>query len=289
MDTDKDNSINIHLRDNTMIQFKSSGNGLYQYTIKQHQTIDNIWTLMIDSSEHQETFPMHPNKCFEIETVAGKADRYTNRQLKAAKTAREMEDIIMRPGIRKFTDTCLPHLSDCPVTTDDINAANDIFGKNLGSIKGKTVHRPNPHVNTNILPVPNDIMSLHKKVTLAIDIMFVNKIPFLVTTSRKLHFGTVEALPDRKLNTIVTKLRSVNNTYRHRGFNISTILADGEFEPIRPWFPQLNTCAENEHVPDIERYIRTIKDSTRSTYSMLPFNRIPRIMVIQLVKMQFYG
>ena len=81
----------------------------------------------------------------------------------------------MRPGIKKFTDTCLPHLSDCPVTTDDINAANDIFGKNLGSIKGKTVHRPNPHVNTNILPVPNDIMSLHKQVTLAIDIMFVNK------------------------------------------------------------------------------------------------------------------
>ena len=136
----------------------------------------------------------------------------------------------------------------------------------------------------NILPVLDDILKLHKHVTLAIDVMFVNKIPFLITTSRNLHFGTVEALPDRKLNTIVIKLRSVINMYRHRGFIVSTLLVDGEFEPIRPWFPQLNTCAENEHVPDIERFIRTVKDSTRSTYSVLPFTRLPRIMIIQLVK-----
>ena len=37
-------------------------------------------------------------------------------------------------------------------------------------------------------------------------------------------------------------------------------------------------------MPDVEWYIRTIKDRTRSAYQMLPFRCIPRIMLIHLVK-----
>jgi len=37
-------------------------------------------------------------------------------------------------------------------------------------------------------------------------------------------------------------------------------------------------------MPNIEQYIRTVKDSTRSCYRMLPFTRIPRLMLIHLVK-----
>ena len=62
------------------------------------------------------------------------------------------------------------------------------------------------------------------------------------------------------------------------------ILGDPEFEPIRGTFPQLNCCAADEHVPDIERYIRTVKDPVRSTYRMLPFKRVPRLVLIHLVK-----
>ena len=127
--------------------------------------------------------------------------------------------------------------------------------KNRGALKGKTVHLPSSHVKTIILPVPKEVLKIHKEVKLAIDIMFVTKIPFLITASRNLHFGTVEAFSGRKLNTVIVKLRSVINLNHHGGFNMSTILEDGDFEPMRPWFPQLNTCAENLHVPDIERYI----------------------------------
>ena len=46
----------------------------------------------------------------------------------------------------------------------------------------------------------------------------------------------------------------------------------------------LNTCAAGEHVPDVERYICTVKDTTRSTYRMPPFDHVPRLMLIHLVK-----
>jgi hypothetical protein len=46
---------------------------------------------------------------------------------------------------------------------------------------------------------------------------------------------------------------------------------------------QFNLCAQNEHVPEIKRFIRTVKDRTRSGYHSLPFKRIPRLIVIRLV------
>ena len=37
-------------------------------------------------------------------------------------------------------------------------------------------------------------------------------------------------------------------------------MADPEFEPLWAEFPQLNTCGADEHIPEIERFIRTVKD-----------------------------
>jgi len=48
--------------------------------------------------------------------------------------------------------------------------------------------------------------------------MFVNKIPFFTTRTCNLKFGTVEALPDRKMSTVIEKLRLVIYMYHHCGF-----------------------------------------------------------------------
>jgi hypothetical protein len=56
---------------------------------------------------------------------------------------------------------------------------------------------------------------------------------------------------------------------RYRGggfFTIETILADNEFDSRRGDLAsiqvQLNTTARDEHVGDIERYLRTVKERT---------------------------
>ena len=60
----------------------------------------------------------------------------------------KFQNIMMHPGSRALTDISMKHLCNFPVTKEDIKAAEDIFGPNLGSHKGKMVHHPNPHVLT---------------------------------------------------------------------------------------------------------------------------------------------
>ena len=74
---------------------------------------------------------------------------------------------------------------------------------------------------------------------------------------------------------IIDKLKSIIKLYEHRGFQVTVILANPEFEPLHPWFPMLNCCGTNEHIPDVERYIRTLKDRTWSTHQTLPYKYIP--------------
>ena len=67
--------------------------------------------------------------------------------------------------------------------------------------------------------------------------------------------------------------------YTTQGFRIKAILGDGQFQHIQQDIQQngviLNKCSANEHVPEIERYIRTLKERVRSIATILPFKEYP--------------
>jgi hypothetical protein len=65
---------------------------------------------------------------------------------------------------------------------------------------------------------------------------------------------------------------------------MTAILGNNQFEALRQRYPSLNTCAAEKHVPEIEHYIRTVKDRSQSTYQMLLFRHLPRIFLIHLFK-----
>jgi hypothetical protein len=136
-----------------------------------------------------------------INTVEDKKSSYTNKDYKQALLARKIQNIIGRPSTRTFMKIVEGNLlQNCPVTKMDIMNAEDILGPNVGSLKGKTVRRSGLPVRTAYKAVPRGIMANYRDVTLCVDIMFVNKIPFLVTISRNIKFGTAEVLKNRRKN-----------------------------------------------------------------------------------------
>ena len=66
---------------------------------------------------------------------------------------------------------------------------------------------------------------------------------------------------------------------------MGTVLMDNEFEKLRNLVSILaiNTTAAKEHVPEVERKIRLIKERRRGILNTLPFKKMPRLMLIELV------
>lgn len=154
-------------------------------------------------------------------------------------------------------------------------------------MKGKTVRRGTDHVEVAATPVPSELMSQYRDVVIGADIMFVNRLPFFVTISRNIKFGTAVLIADQKHDTLVKATREVRNIYKKRGFTTATMLMDGQFEGIAGDLAEigitLNTVARGEHVPEAERYIRTIKERARCVYNTMPFAKIPGRMVAELI------
>eukprot|EP00978_Attheya_sp_CCMP212_P040026 scaffold214407_cov59-Attheya_sp.AAC.1 len=98
-------------------------------------------------------------------------------------------------------------LVNCPITRRDIEASEEIFGPDVGSLKGKTVRRGGPRVLTHMVDIPAAILNHYKKVTLAGDLMFVNKIPFFMTISRHLRFGTAENIVNQTKKTLLASAK----------------------------------------------------------------------------------
>jgi hypothetical protein len=164
MDSATTSSIFIHRSDGTQIQFEPSGNGLYKHELPTDTSaVSTMWSMLTNS----------------VPTVSDNAAKYSKRAYQRAIEARRLQNIIMRPVAKKYKEFILDYLRDAKVTRADIDAAENIFGPNVvGALRGKTVRRPTPHVQSGVDAVPNDIMTLHKHITLTMDLMFVNNLPF---------------------------------------------------------------------------------------------------------------
>jgi hypothetical protein len=136
------------------------------------------------------------------------------------------------------------------------------------------------------VPIPAPILEHHSEVTLCVDFFFVQGQAFLHTISRKLQYRLVTPVNDRTKTTMLKCINSSLLLYRTRGFTVVDIHADLEFECIREDIMpvHLNVLAADAHVGEVERSIRTIKERNRATVHGLPFKRLPKIMVREIVK-----
>jgi len=107
--------------------------------------------------------------------------------------------------------------------------------------------------------IPRAILEQHQRVTLAVDVMFVNGVPFLVSVARGLNLVTAEFTPSRTAKQLAAGIT-----------RMIAILA-------------INTMAAKEHIPELKRKTRLIKEQGRGILNTLPFKKMPRLMLIELV------
>ena len=166
-DSGINNQFIVHRPDGTQRVFQQSSRGLY----------------FLETSLTPQ--PVNgPRGTVLVTTVADNANNFSNADYSQAVLARKIQKIIGRPTTRAFIyfieNNLLPN---CPVTRRDVLRAEQIFGPDIGSLKGKTVWRQPPQVEVTEVTLPPTIHQHYQEVTLGCDIMFVNKIPFLMSIS----------------------------------------------------------------------------------------------------------
>ena len=223
-----------------------------------------------------------------IDSVEESKKRFTKRDQIRANLVRRFQHVAGHPSDATISYSAATNaIKNSPITRRDVKLAMDMLGTSKYAIEGKTTRTQPAAVDQEIIQVPPTIMEYYKNVVLSIDVLHVNKIPFLMSISKDIHYGTVDALDDMKIPTLEKTINKIFRLYRLRGFNVVTIHVDIQFKSIRDrkiLTVHVNVVSRGEHVPEAERFIRVIKERARCYYAMLPYGRLPRMMVIHMLK-----
>jgi hypothetical protein len=219
-----------------------------------------------------------------VETVQG----FTLEQCTKAKAARDLLAMMAHPPDEKVKHLVrFYNVTNVPFTSTDFTNGKVIFGPDRAAIRGKTTRQRPSRVRPELIMIPQQLYESLRDVVLTADVMFVNGLPFFVTESRGIKLRTIEFLPSRTKRKLHQSLQTVARFYRRGGFIIRMCLMDMEFKPLEELSTDvpINTTAAREHVNDIERSIRMIKDRSRSVLSELPYKHcLPDVFIIYLLR-----
>ena len=179
-------------------------------------------------------------------------------------------------------------ITNSDMVFQDLERANLLFGKAREIAAGKMTAPPKLKNTSNQVLLHDLGPSVNRRIKLYVDILFVNGDPYLHTKSKDLNYVTISRLNSCKVRNIKKKLKRVIIRYLSRGFIITDVFGDNEFQTdtYEDLFAPatLHICSKGEHVPRIERSIRTIKERARAASTHLPFNRVPKLMTVSLLE-----
>jgi hypothetical protein len=243
----------------------SVGNGLYIYDMTPVAT--------------QRKSKAVAKELVAITTVDENKSHYTKREIKQAE---EAKGFMKKTGYPSVADAIKiiesGAIMDCPITPADILRARDIWGPDLASLKGKTVHKKLKRVREDFLPKPKESTAVQNMYA---DICFLDDKPYMLSITQPLNMIMLKDLNGKRdAATISDAIVGMVLQYRSRGFRIDKLFSDSErgMEASRQIFHaegiDLDLSSAGEHVPIIERNVRFIKERIRTILSGLPY-RLP--------------
>jgi hypothetical protein len=266
-DSANGNCFQVHKNDGEILNFHEGPKRLYFHDMSNRST----------------------EECLLVNTVDDNLKYFSAQDVDRAKKAYNLQVIVGRPSNEDYTRIVKDNLiRDCPVTLRDVRTAKFIWGsREIGDLQGKTPWRKPRQIHVDHTNIPRSIMQHYRDVTLCVDVMKVNTLPFIMSISKHIKLGSGGWLRNMKNETILAHFKAMIGAYSIRGFRVTIMLADGQFESMRgaiaDMHVHLHVVARDEHVPDIERFIRTIKERVRCDWAVMPFQHVPPSMVRELV------
>jgi hypothetical protein len=162
-----EDAFNVYLPDG-MIKFERTDDGLYAY-----RPTDNYRNQVAESNSKT---PLDVNNM--VTTVKENKMGFSQKQYENAKKARRLYHIVGCPTVENFKHILRQNIiKNCPVTPEDVNIAEKIFGGEIGTLKGKSTRRRPTPVKDDLVEIPPELLEQHQDLTFCMDIMYINGMP----------------------------------------------------------------------------------------------------------------
>ena len=270
MDSEEENALVIHISDNINMKFTRNEDDLYVCDASKADMPALKRTLCFLTTVDQ-------NKAFFKAREVCKADQAVELNRKLNHMAKDTFIRIIKDG----------WLRDCPVTVGDVRRSHAIYGPLIPPMKGRARYQESPRVkDRDIVQIPKEVFECLKHVTLCVDFHYVNGMIVFHSISRQINYRTVAFPNSRSKGSMLKHIREVQRKYHSRGFRITDIHADSEFEKARnDLLPiRMETCGTDDHVPEVERDIQTQKNQNRSVCHAMPYKCFPKVVLRAIVK-----
>ena len=216
-----------------------------------------------------------------------RVEGYTRREVLRAKRCRKLLHDLSAPSYADINKMIRMNLiKNCPVGCADVKLAQEIFGKDVAVLKGKSVRpKPNAATKNDVIDLPSELII--SETELAIDVVYVESEAFLHAIDRKIKAKSLVPLGTKKkadASDLLDGLKKIIWSYNRSDVRITMIHADNEFRSIEDEIKEdlkipFNFANPDEHVGDIERENRVLEERFRVEYHRLPFLIFPRQMI----------
>jgi hypothetical protein len=183
-----------------------------------------------------------------------------------------------RPSQNAFGDKIRSgKLLNNSITVQDSRNSIQIYGVDLGVLKGKTTKNKTGHISFDIMERPKPM-----NIILSIDVMYFTGLTFLTAVSRNIRF--------------ITATHEINDVeFEEDGdvMPIHTAMADNEFQALKEDLEHIgmnvHVVSKNEHAPEVERQNRVIKERARVIIQTMPYKKIPKKMRMRWYNTRYSG
>jgi hypothetical protein len=285
-DNNKKDAFIVERDDGSKMEFIPSKEGLYHYDFK----------LSIERCKEQRK---PAEKTMVIQKVEGIKRNFSRREIDQANEAQRLYVILGRLSQKAFKYIIKRgKLINNQVTVQDFKNALQIYGVELGVLKGKTTRSKADPIKVQFFDVPEP-----KNIVLSVDLMYFTGLIFLTMVSRNIRFFTATLLIDRKKKTIMDALKQVLKIYQGKGHKIQNVefseedekgdpihslIANNKFQSLKDNIEgmgiKVNIVSKNEHAPEVERQNRVIKERARGIIQTLPYKMLPKKMRIAMIQ-----
>ena len=209
-------------------KFERTPEGLYAYKPSQSFFDEMADEKSMDSSQNDDEGMSNL-----VSTVKENRMGYTQQQYDRAVRARKFYHNVGCPTVANLKSLLrMNAVQNCPITTEDVDIAEKIFGPDVGTLKGKTTRKKSLAVRTDWVSIPPEIKELHRNLTLYLDILFVDKQPALTAIDSRIRYRSCYFTANQTARELFKGIDKIFRVYNKAGFHIEIIDCDRQFKAL---------------------------------------------------------